>query len=148
MGTFRLDCEVEHIRTGKKALVKGLLVDTGAELTWIPQDVLANLGTAVAKRDQPFTMANGQTITRHIGYVILRAAGFETVDEVVFAQPGDLAILGAHTIEGFGAVVDPRRKKLVAAGPFSAAASGEPHGSPAPAATAVSPALDLLASFL
>jgi len=93
-------------------------------------------------------MANGQTITRSIGYVILRAAGFETVDEVVFAQPGDLAILGAHTIEGFGAVVDPRRKKLVAAGPFSAAASGEPHGSPAPAATAVSPALDLLASFL
>ena len=121
MGTFRIDCEVEHIRTGKKAGVKGLLVVTGADLTWIPQDVLASLGTAIAKKDQQFTMANGQTITRSIGYVILRASGFETVDEVVFAQPGDLAILGSHTLEGFGAVVDPRRKELVAAGPYPVA---------------------------
>jgi predicted aspartyl protease len=121
MGTFRMDCEIEHIRTGKTAAVKGLLVDTGAELSWLPQEVLARLGTAIAKKDQQFVMANGQAITRSIGYVILRAGCFETVDEVVFGQPGDMAILGSHTLEGFGAVVDPRRKKLVAAGPYPVA---------------------------
>ncbi len=121
MGTFRTDCEVQDIRTDKRATVKGLLVDTGAELTWLPQEVLAGIGTPIAKKDQQFVMANGQTITRSIGYVILRAGGFETVDEAVFAQPGDMAILGSHTLEGFGAVVDPRRKKLVAAGPYPAA---------------------------
>ena len=43
---------------------------------------------------------------------------FETVDEVVFGQDGDLALLGARTLEGFPATVDPRRKMLVAAGPL------------------------------
>jgi hypothetical protein len=43
------------------------------------------------------------------------------VDEVVFAQPGDLALLGARTLEGFGARVDPRLKRLVASGPHLAA---------------------------
>jgi len=32
-----------------------------------------------------------------------------------------MAILGSHTLEGSGAVVDPRRKTLVAAGPYPAA---------------------------
>ena len=91
---------------------------------WLPQEILAAIATAIAKKDQQFIMANGQTITRSIGYVILRAGGFETVDEAVFGQPGDMAILGSHTLEGFGAVVDPRRKKLVAAGPYPAAANG------------------------
>jgi len=43
------------------------------------------------------------------------------VDEVVFGQPGDLPLLGARTLEGFGARVDPRNKRLVAAGPRLAA---------------------------
>jgi hypothetical protein len=67
---------------------------------------------------------NGQTVTRSIGYALLRSRGFETVDEVVFGQPGDLALLGARTLEGFGATVDARRKRLVA-GPHLAAPSGD-----------------------
>jgi hypothetical protein len=59
--------------------------------------------------------------TRSIGYAILRAGGFETVDEVVIAEAGDLALLGARTLEGFGAVADARRKRLVASGPHPAA---------------------------
>jgi predicted aspartyl protease len=56
-----------------------------------------------------------------VGYAVLRAAGFETVDEVVFAEPGDLNLLGSRTLEGFGATVDARRKRLVASGPHVAA---------------------------
>ncbi len=41
--------------------------------------------------------------------------------KVVFARPGDLQLLGARTLEGFNAVVDSRRKRLVAAGPIAAA---------------------------
>jgi hypothetical protein len=43
------------------------------------------------------------------------------IDEVVFAEPGDLALLGARTLEGMNLVVDPAKKKLVAAGPLPAA---------------------------
>jgi predicted aspartyl protease len=122
MGHFHENCEVVNIRNGKKAAkVAHLLVDTGSEFTWIPGDVLKQIGVKVEKKDMPFLMANGDTVTRSMGYAILRSAGFETVDEVVFGQPGDLLLLGARTLEGFGALVDPRKKRLVAAGPFPAA---------------------------
>lgn len=98
-----------------------LLVDTDSELTWIPEKALEKAGIGVVKKDVEFQMANGQSITRSIGYGIIRLPGFETVDEIVFGQPGDLSLLGSRTLEGFGAVVDPSKKKLVAAGPHPAA---------------------------
>ena len=51
---------------------------------------------------------------RETGYAILSAEGFETVDEVVFGEPGDLALLGVRTIEGFGVVVDNIAHRFVA----------------------------------
>lgn len=118
MGIFRIDGEVANVRHPRRAVaVRGLLVDSGSEFTWLPEATLAEVGVEVAKRDVSFLMANGETITRSIGYAIVRAGGFETVDEVVFARPGDLSLLGARTLEGFGAVVDARRKRLVASGP-------------------------------
>ena len=122
MGVFYVDCTVENMAvTEKSALIEQLIVDTGAEFTWIPKDILSEVGVDVRKRDVQFVMANGEIITRDIGYAILRVNGFETVDEIVFAQPGDLNLLGVHTLEGFGAVVDARAKRLVAAGPHLAA---------------------------
>ena len=67
-------------------------------------------------------MANGETITRGIGFAIIRLNKFFTIDEVVFAEKGDLSLLGARTLEGLNLTVDARRKKLIAAGPFPAAA--------------------------
>jgi predicted aspartyl protease len=124
MGHFFVDCEITHIRNPKKTTkVPRLLVDTGSEYTWISGETLRQIGVTIRKKDVPFLMANGQTITRPIGYAILQAAGFETVDEVVFGEAGDLQLLGSRTLEGFGAMVDARKKRLVAAGPIPAAAS-------------------------
>ncbi len=108
----------------RKVSVPKLLVDTGSDFTWIPGKALKQIGVQVEKKDVPIRMANGQTIFRSIGYAILETAGFKTVDEVVFAQSGDLSLLGSRTLEGFGARVDPRRKRLVSAGPPVAAPSG------------------------
>jgi predicted aspartyl protease len=122
MSVFRLECEVVNVSDpSRSSIVPQLLVDTGSELTWLPESILHQVGVRVVKKDLAFLMANGQTITRSIGYAILRGSGFETVDEVVFGQPGDLALLGARTLEGFGATVDPINKRLVAAGPHPAA---------------------------
>lgn len=49
------------------------------------------------------------------------ALGRFTVDEVVFAEAGDLELLGARTLEGLNLKVDSRNKELVAAGPLVAA---------------------------
>jgi hypothetical protein len=44
-----------------------------------------------------------------------------TIDEVVFARPGDLELPGARSLEGLNLRVDARSKKLVAGGPIPAA---------------------------
>ena len=46
----------------------------------------------------------------------MSAEGFETVDEVVFGEPGDLTLLGARTLEGFGVLVDNLAHRFVATG--------------------------------
>ena len=66
-------------------------------------------------------MANGEVITRSIGFAVIQVGKEITTDEVVFAQKGDLLLLGARTLEGLNMKVDPRNKKLVASGPFVAA---------------------------
>jgi len=122
MGTFTISAEFASIRTPQRYVpVPKMLVDSGSEYTWIPEELLREAGMRPVKKDLDFQMANGQTITRAIGYAIIRAGGFETVDEVVFGQPGDLSLLGARTLEGFGARVDARLKRLVASGPHPAA---------------------------
>ena len=122
MGHFFVDCEIEHIRNAKKKVkVPHLLVDTGAEFTWIRADTLKQIGVKVEKKEVPFLMANGQTITRPMGFLIVTVSEFRTIDEVVFAESGDLQLLGSRTLEGFGAMVDARGKRLVASGPIPAA---------------------------
>jgi len=121
---FTTDVEVSNTgRRAKFVTVRKVLVDSGSEMTWIDARTLREAGVSVRKKDQRFVMANGQEVTRDIGYALLRSGAFETVDEVVFAHEGDLHLLGARTLEGFNAVVDTRRKRLVAAGPQPAAGS-------------------------
>lgn len=124
MGIFCVDCDVTNVNhPSRKVTVPKMLVDSGSECTRLPQDLLKKLGVKVFKKDELFQIANGETITRPVGYAILRVGDFKTIDEIVFAQPGDLNLLGARTLEGFGAVVDSRKKKLVAGGPRPAASS-------------------------
>ena len=122
MGIFYVDCTVANMAARDRSiLIEQLIVDTGSEFTWLPEQVLFGIGVKVEKGDQKFVMANGEVINRDIGYAIVRVNGFETVDEIVFARDGDLNLLGSRTLEGFGAVVDAAKKQLVAAGPHLAA---------------------------
>lgn len=90
-----------------------VLVDTGSELTWLPKDLLIGINiTPMRKRS--FTTATKQIVTREIGYAILSAEGFETVDEVVFAESSDMALFGVRTLEGFGVMVDDIAHRFVA----------------------------------
>ena len=122
MGSFSVNIEVAKPTSRPEfARVPRLLVDAGSEVTWIAERILRSLKIDVRKKDQTFVMANGQAITRDVGYAIIRCGDFETIDEVLFAQTSDLQLLGARTLEGFNAVIDDRRKQLVAAGPMPAA---------------------------
>ncbi len=119
MRIFKIGLKVENIADrSHSAVVKNVLVDTGSEYTWLSETVLRKVKIAVEKKDVPFIMANGQKITRSVGFALIRVGQAFTVDEVVFAQPGDLQLLGARTLEGLNLVVNSRDKKLAAAGPI------------------------------
>jgi predicted aspartyl protease len=81
------------------------LVDSGSELTWLPADVLQSAGITPRRKRVSATVTQ-QKVERDVGYAILSAEGYETTDEVVFAAPGDVAVLGVRTLEGFGVAVD------------------------------------------
>ena len=122
MGTFHTRCGIENsVRRTKRAAIPKILVDTGSEYTWIPAKILERLAIAREKKDVRFVMANGEQITRSVGFAIIRLDQFFTIDEVAFGEPGDLTLLGARTLEGLNLRVGPQRKKLVAAGPVPAA---------------------------
>lgn len=123
MGLFHTTIEIQNweLRGPRRAL-PDTLVDTGSEYTWIPRAILEELGV-VAQRKQGFIVADGRRIDRDIGYALVRAGGSEAPDLIVFAEPGDMTLLGAHSLEGMNLKIDPVRKELVPAGPVIAAAA-------------------------
>ena len=130
MGLFTVGCKVENPADPQKtAVVPRILVDTGSEFTWVEGQILRRLGIEPRKKDVQIQMANGQIVTRSIGYAVLRVERSETVDEVVFAQQGELLLLGCRALEGLNLRVDARHKKLVAAGPIIAASAVKPSRS-------------------
>ena len=132
MGTFRTDVEIEHpTAAGQRALLHHVLVDTGAELSWVPAAVLDGLGVQ-RKKIWQFRQADGSVLSRSTGYVVLHVQGTETTDEVVFGEPGDLVLLGARSLEGLNLRVEPVAKLLVDAGPAPAAAVTLPRRRTAP----------------
>lgn len=122
MGTFRVDIEIENpARPGLRQLVKSALVDTGAELSWIPATVLESLGIQPYKTWR-FRQADGTILERSIGLAFLHVAGKSTGDDIVFGEPGDLVLLGSRSLEGLNFRIEPLLKQLVDAGPAPAAA--------------------------
>ena len=120
--TFHVRCSIEiPSKRGRAILVRDLLVDTGSECTWVPKRTLEQLGIPREKKDMTFVMANGEHITRSVGFAIVHVGGDFTIDEIVFAEPGDLLLLGARTLEGLTLAVDSAGHRLLRAGPHPAA---------------------------
>lgn len=120
--TFRTTILIESVeRRGETRAVENALVDTGSEFTWVPRPVLDDLGIR-PERLQRFLVANGRAVERPLGIGIVHAAGTSAPDFVVFAEPDDIVILGARSLEGMNLRVDSLRKQLVTAGPILAGA--------------------------
>jgi predicted aspartyl protease len=123
MGTFRVDVEIENpARPGERRTLKSVLVDTGAELSWVPAEALESLGIERYNK-RYFRQADGTILERWAGGAFVYVAGKRTNDDVVFGEPGDLVLLGSRTLEGLNFRIEPVTKQLVDAGPAPAAAA-------------------------
>ncbi len=120
-GTFRIDFEIENpAQPGYHRVVRHALVDTAAELSWIPGEVLEELGIDRRKM-WDFRQRDGTVLSRWTGAVSLYVHGVWTVDEVVFAEMSDDVLLGARSLAGLNLRVDRGSMRLVDAGPANAA---------------------------
>ena len=121
MGTFRIDIQVENpALPGRRETLRDVLVDIGAELSWIPATILESLGIG-RRKVWHFRQADGSILTRWTGSAWIYAKGTSATDDVVFGEPGDLVLLGARSLEGLNLRIDPVAKTLVDAGPAPAA---------------------------
>ena len=106
MGLFAVRVEVFSIRDAQKARVLEFIVDTGATLSVIPQEVAEELGVQPEEK-RIFQLANGTHVARDIGSVGFAYEGRRTVGSVVIGQRGDVPLLGAVVLESWGFEADP-----------------------------------------
>jgi predicted aspartyl protease len=123
MGSFYVSVGIESLtRRTEQRVLDHVLVDTGSELTWIPASLLEELGVE-PEGLQRFIIADGRVLERRLGMAIVHAEGARAPDWVVFAEEGDMTLLGARSLEGMNLRVDARAKRLVPAGPIVTAAA-------------------------
>lgn len=123
MGIFRTTVEVATLsRPDERRQVPDVMVDTGSEYTWFPASLLDEMGIARGKTIR-FVAADGRVIERPTGFALVSTAGETSPTVVVFAEPGDQTLLGAHGLEGMNLRVDLVNRVLVPAGPVPAAAA-------------------------
>lgn len=104
---------------GYRVALRDVVVDRDASLSWLPANVLQELGIA-RKKVWHFRQADGTEVRRSSGYAIVHVAGTETSDEIVFGEPGDVMLLGARSLEGLNLIVEASTNRLVDAGPAPA----------------------------
>ena len=121
MGIFRTTISVSALASpDRRRDLADVMVDTGSEYNWVPRDVLLAVGVAPVRIDR-FETADGRVLDREVGFALLYAGGRSAPTIVVFANDGDMVLLGAHGLEGLNMRVDLGRKELVPAGPVPAA---------------------------
>ena len=121
MGIFRTTISVAALASpDRRRDLTDVMVDTGSEYNWVPRDVLLDLGVAPVRIDR-FETADGRVLEREVGFALFYAGYRSAAAAVVFADDGDMVLLGAHGLEGLNMRVDLGRKELVPAGPVPAA---------------------------
>ena len=112
MGTFKSKLRVWNPAQPERAEELEILVDTGAAFSWVSRTRLERLGVAPSRR-MPFRTIDGRVLERELAIVHIGTNGYVAPDLVVMAEPGEMEVIGAHSIEGLGMAADPVQKKLV-----------------------------------
>ena len=121
MRIVRTTVGIAHVaRTDERLELHDVRVDTRSAYDWFPRPLLEQLGIT-PQRVERFETADGRVIERNIGFAMLYAGGRSSPTTVVFAEQGDITLLGAFGLEGLNLRVDLTRRELVPAGPIPAA---------------------------
>jgi clan AA aspartic protease len=112
MGMFDVKVTLANLAAPGRTEEISFLVDTRATLSWIPREILQELGVTAFSR-LPFLLADGRRLERDVTAVLLAFDGRKAPVQVAFGEAGEEAVLGATALEGLGFMVDPVAKKLI-----------------------------------
>jgi clan AA aspartic protease len=110
VGAFNVHFEIGHPESDQW-LALDALVDTGSIYTWVPRDLVEQIGLS-AQFQREFETADGRVIVRDVAVARARLDGRILPTLVVIADPGDSALLGVVTLEEFGLGVDTVNQRL------------------------------------
>ncbi len=114
MGTFFVENALASPRQPERREQLKLLVDTGSTYTWVSATFLQGLGLQPTERRRVLTI-EGKSVERPAAEVLLTLEGRTLHTVCLFGEGGDLEVLGAYTLEGFGLAGDPVQRRLVPA---------------------------------
>ena len=111
MGLTHIELEVANPARPELKRKSELLVDSGAVYSVVDGKLLEGLGIRRAGREA-FLLANGDKIEHDVGSALFIYQGNERASTVIFGEEGDSPLLGSHTLEAFGLVLDPFKREL------------------------------------
>ena len=114
MGISTVTLEVLDLALSGKPQSVDFMVDSGAFLTVVPQQVWKDLKIKAEAR-QKFSLADGRIISRPVGFAMLRLGRNRAPCKVVLGEKDDQPLLGATSLENLGLVLDPLKRKLLEA---------------------------------
>lgn len=111
MGVITVKLTIKNPLNGGEAIEEEFLVDSGAHYTVVPKDLVQKLGIKKSYT-QEFALADGKIIKRDIGSAFVKFEGKELAVPVVLGRKGDSALLGITTLESFGLMIDPFKRRI------------------------------------
>ncbi len=114
MGTFFVEALLAAPGRPERRQPVELLVDSGSTYTWVAGALLRALSVAPTERRRVVTIES-QVAERDAAEVLITLEGRTLHTVCLFGDAGDLDVLGAYTLEGFGLAVDPVQRKLIPA---------------------------------
>ncbi|MBI2641648.1 aspartyl protease family protein [Candidatus Roizmanbacteria bacterium] len=111
MGVIQVKLTVKNPIDPSKKAIEEFLVDSGAHYTVIPASIVKNLFLKPSFK-QDFSLADGRIITRSIGNATIRYESKELTVPVVLGRKGDSPLLGLTTLESFGLMLDPFKRRI------------------------------------
>ena len=120
MGTFFVEAMLAAPQRPERREPVKLLVDSGSTYTWVSAGVLRALSVLPTERRRVVTI-EGQVVERDAAELLITLEGRTLHTLCLFGGAGDLDVLGAYTLEGFGVGIDPVQRKLIPALQYGAA---------------------------
>ena len=105
MGIFNVPLEITGYANGLFHRVEAI-VDTGSSYTFIPRDLLRQLGVSPIDT-RSFVLADDSMVQYEVGQARVRLEDRELTTLVVFGPEGALPLLGATTLQVFSLGVEP-----------------------------------------